>query len=63
MKSHRHILSKRARKLHREQVKNQGRLSSLVEEVPTVEEKNITFARRVLRTASRIASWYKKEKE
>ncbi|HEY4147461.1 MAG TPA: hypothetical protein VGM41_00965 [Chitinophagaceae bacterium] len=69
MKSHRHILSKRARVLHREQVKNQGRLADLPEKTVVTKTtfaptllKNITdkARRRVLRTASRIASWYKK---
>jgi hypothetical protein len=73
MKSHRHILSKRARMLHREQLKGQGRLAGLPEELADGETKHSGFAptllknitdkarRRVLRTASRIASWYKKE--
>jgi len=73
MKSHRHILSKRARVLHREQVKGQGRLAGLPDEVVAAETKTSSFAptlfknitdkarRRVLRTASRIASWYKKD--
>lgn len=59
--------------LHREQLKGQGRLAGLPGEATTGETKNTSFAptllknitdkarRRVLRTASRIASWYKKE--
>jgi hypothetical protein len=55
--------------LHREQVKNQGRLADLPEKTVVTKTtfaptllKNITdkARRRVLRTASRIASWYKK---
>lgn len=59
--------------LHREQVKGQGRLAGLPENITTGDTKAAGFAptlfknitdkarRRVLRTASRIASWYKKE--
>jgi hypothetical protein len=66
MKSHRHILSKRAEKLNRERIKGQGHL------LPKEETKVTSFAptllknstdkarRRVLRAASRIASWFKK---
>jgi hypothetical protein len=68
MKSHRHILSKRAEQLHRERIKGQGRPADLLikEEAksspfaPTLLKNSTDKARRrVLRAASRIASWFK----
>jgi len=70
MKSHRHILPKRAQPLHMERLKGQGHLSGSAE-MPAAKT-SAPFAptlfkgigdkarRRVLRAASRLASWYRK---
>jgi hypothetical protein len=70
MKSHRHLLSKRAQTLHMERIKGQGHLAE--EPETPVSKPATTFAptllknigdkarRRVLRAASRISSWYRK---
>jgi len=68
MKSHRHILSKKAQSLHMERIKGQNHLSELPETPPAKPAfaptllKNIgdKARRRVLRAASRLTSWYRK---
>ncbi|HSC40535.1 MAG TPA: hypothetical protein VLD19_21780 [Chitinophagaceae bacterium] len=69
MKSHRHILSKRAQELHMERIKGQGHQAT---EPETITPKSAAFAptllknitdkarRRVLRAASRLNFWAKK---
>lgn len=69
MKSHRHILPKKAQTLHLERLKGQGYLSGQAEAsaaksassfAPTLFKRIGDKARRrVLRAASRLTSWYR----
>lgn len=70
MKSHRHLLSKRAQTLHMERLKGQNHLTEQPETPPARPAaffaptllKNIgdKARRRVLRAASRLTAWYRK---